>query len=412
MSISLDLSFTKKFINEQELRALRQKADDLYENLLPTLDMAGWLKPDDSAIDDIKRVAAELSQKSDVVVSIGVGGSYLGAKAVVEALKPRAATKIVFAGNSLSARSLQQAIDDIDGKDFSIIIISKSGTTLEPALAFRVFRKFLIEKYGYEEANRRIVAVTDPDKGVLRDMITKNGWQSFSVPSNIGGRFSVLTAAQLLTIATAGIDIRELIEGAKQAATDRELLEAAKDYAATRNVLYQSNKTIGIMSTFEPSLHYLTEWWRQLFGESEGKASKGIFPTVAVFTTDLHSIGQFIQDGKRDVYETFIKINRPPVDFMVPAAIADYDGIDYLSGKTIEFINAQAFEGTKQAHFDGGVPVLELSIDEISSRELGALIYFFELSCAISALLLGVDPFDQPGVEAYKQNMSRLLGRE
>lgn len=390
---------------------LRQKADDVYVNLLPKFEMIGWLKPDDEFVDDINRIANELRQKSDVVVSIGIGGSYLGAKAVIEAIQPfNKGTKVIFAGNSLSARSLKQVIDEINNKDFSIIVISKSGQTIEPAVAFRVLRQMLVEKYGIEEANRRIVAVTDSGKGVLRDMTKKNDWQNLSIPNDVGGRFSVLTAAQLVTIAVAGVDIQELFNGAKQASVDEKLLEIAKDYATTRNALYRENKSIEIMSTFEPSFYFLTEWWRQLFGESEGKDSKGIFPVSAVFTTDLHSIGQLIQDGQRNIYETFIKVKHLPVDFII-SAIDNDDKLDYLNGNTIENINAQALEATKQAHFDGGVPVLEISLDDISPKELGSLLYFFELSCAISALLLGVNPFDQFGVEAYKQNMFRLLGK-
>lgn len=411
MSIKLDLSLTHKFLDEKEFATLRIKADTAY-NGLSKLGMTGWMSPSLDSIDEVESLAGQLRDKSDFIISIGIGGSYLGAKAVIEALVPHSASKVLFAGQDLSATNLQRITDRVKDKNFSIIIISKSGNTLEPAIAARHFLKILQDKYGPEEANSRVVAITGENTGVLRTLATTYNWRTLPIEDNVGGRYSVLTNAQLLTIASAGVNIRELVAGANAAAQDESFIANAKNYAVTRNLLYKSGKEIGIFSTFEPSLHYLAEWWKQLYGESGGKEGIGVFPVSTTFTTDLHSLGQIIQDGRRNIFEGFIRIEKSSSDIELIQVEYDEGKLNYLAGKTMNQINNIALQATKQAHFDGGVPVIEVSIPELNAQNLGALIYFFELSIAISALLLGINPFDQPGVEAYKLNMYTLLERK
>lgn len=372
---------------------------------------------------DIKETAAALRRDNDYVVSIGIGGSYLGAKAVVEALKnsfadlipsEADAPKLLFAGQNISQDYTAELLRLLEGKKFAIIVISKSGTTTEPAIAFRLLRDLLVKQEGIQAANRKIVAITDAAKGALRTMADKQGWKSYIIPDNVGGRFSVLTPVGLLPIAVAGFDIDTLVAGAaKMEETTRHPGpdNIAQSYAMMRNALYQSGKKIEILANFNPKLHYFGEWWKQLFGESEGKQHKGIFPAAVDFTTDLHSMGQWIQDGERSIFETVLEVDQARQTCNVPADNDNLDGLNYLAGKSLKEVNQKAALGTIMAHKEGGVPVIRMRVDKLSEFSLGQLIYFFEKACAISAYILGVNPFNQPGVEAYKTNMFRLLGK-
>lgn len=380
-------------------------------------DFGGWvdlpIKYDKEEFARIEAAAKKINEDSDYLVCIGIGGSYLGHRAVIEALGgERNRTKIIYAGNSLSSLQLNKALKELGDKDFSINVISKSGTTTEPAVAFRVFKEKLIAKYGEEEAAKRIYATTDANKGALHDEAVEKGYESFVVPDNIGGRYSVLTAVGLLAIATAGIDIRLLMDGAEE---ERFSLISngglAAEYATVRNCLLDRHFDIEILANFEPQFAMFNEWWKQLFGESEGKDGLGIFPASVVDSTDLHSMGQYIQEGRRNLFETFVQIDSDLSHAAVPALAQNLDGLAYLEGKELDYINKKACEATKAAHKDGGVPVLEIKMPALDERSLGALIYFFEMSCALSGFVLGVNPFNQPGVEAYKNNMFRLLGK-
>lgn len=361
----------------------------------------------------IKSAAAKINSDSDYLVCIGIGGSYLGHRAVIEALGgEKGRTKIIYAGNSLSPLALQKTIDTIGDKDFSVNVISKSGTTTEPAVAFRIFKQMLVAKYGENEAGKRIYATTDANKGALHDEAVAKNYARFVVPDNIGGRYSVLTAVGLLAIATAGIDIDTLMDGAEE---ERSALisdgGAAAEYAAVRNLLLAKNYNIEILANFEPNFAMFNEWWKQLFGESEGKENKGIFPASVIDSTDLHSMGQYIQEGRRNLFETFVEIEHTLGEIAVPTLAEDLDGLKYLEGKEMDYICKKANEATRSAHATGGVPILEVKLPELSARTLGGLIYFFETSCALSGFTLGVNPFNQPGVEAYKTNMFKLLGK-
>lgn len=380
-------------------------------------DFGGWvdlpIKYDKEEFARIEAAAKKINEDSDYLVCIGIGGSYLGHRAVIESLGgERNRTKIIYAGNSLSSLQLNKALKELGDKDFSINVISKSGTTTEPAVAFRVFKEKLIAKYGEEEAAKRIYATTDANKGALHDEAVEKGYESFVVPDNIGGRYSVLTAVGLLAIATAGIDIRLLMDGAEE---ERFSLISngglAAEYATVRNCLLDRHFDIEILANFEPQFAMFNEWWKQLFGESEGKDGLGIFPASVVDSTDLHSMGQYIQEGRRNLFETFVQIDSDLSHAAVPALAQNLDGLAYLEGKELDYINKKACEATKAAHKDGGVPVLEIKMPALDERSLGALIYFFEMSCALSGFVLGVNPFNQPGVEAYKNNMFRLLGK-
>ena len=370
----------------------------------------------------IKEAAKKIKENSEVFVCIGIGGSYLGARAVIEALTntfynyaKRETPQILYAGNNISPNYIADMIDLIGDRDFSINVISKSGTTTEPAIAFRVFREILENKYGIEEARKRIFVTTDKAKGALKELSDEEGYETFVVPDNIGGRYSVLTAVGLLPIAVAGIDIDKLMQGAKEAedkyADSNLKYNECYQYAVVRNLLYRTDKNIEILATYEPKMHYFTEWWKQLFGESEGKNGKGIFPAGVDFTTDLHSMGQYIQDGRRNLFETVINIEKTAVDFPIKEEVDNLDGLNYLAGKTMDFVNKKAMEGTMKAHVDGRVPNILINIEDLSEKTIGHLIYFFELACAMSGNILGVNPFNQPGVEEYKKNMFKLLGK-
>lgn len=378
-------------------------------------DFGGWVdlpvKYDKEEFARIEKAAEKINGDSDYLVCIGIGGSYLGHRAVIEALGgERKRTKIIYAGNSLSSLQLNCALRELGDADFSINVISKSGTTTEPAVAFRVFKEKLIAKYGEEEAAKRIYATTDANKGALHDEAVAKGYEMFVVPDNIGGRYSVLTAVGLLAIATAGINIRLLMDGAEE---ERFALISngglAAEYAAVRNCLLDRHYDIEILANFEPQFASFNEWWKQLFGESEGKDGLGIFPASVVDSTDLHSMGQYIQEGRRNLFETFVQIDSDLSHAVVPAMSDNLDGLAYLEGKELDYINKKACEATKAAHKDGGVPVLEIKMPSLDERSLGGLIYFFEMSCALSGFVLGVNPFNQPGVEAYKNNMFKLL---
>ena len=386
----------------------------------------GWLElPTNYDKEEFKRIkaAAEKIQKdSEILVVIGIGGSYLGARAVIEALtnsfynfEKRNTPRILYAGNNMSPRYILDLIELIGNKDFSINVISKSGTTTEPAIAFRIFREILENKYGIEKAKERIYVTTDKEKGALKTLATEEGYETFVIPDNVGGRYSVLTAVGLLPIATAGINIDKLMMGAK-IAQDKYSDSSIKynecyQYAVYRNLLYLDDKDIEILVDYEPKLHYFIEWWKQLYGESEGKELKGIFPAGVDFTTDLHSMGQYIQEGRRNLFETVINIEKAEEDITIKADEDNLDGLNYLVDKNLDEINKKAMEGTIMAHTKGGVPNILINIEELTEETIGELIYFFELACAMSGKILGVNPFNQPGVEEYKRNMFTLLGK-
>ena len=389
-------------------------------------DFLGWLKlPAEKPTEEMLRIQAaaeRIRSDSDVFVVIGIGGSYLGPRAAIELLqgpnhnigKGKGNPQIFFAGNGLSTRHWNELCRLLENKDFSIAIISKSGTTTEPAIATRALREMLERKYGPEGAKARTYAITDPAKGALRQMATEEGWETFVIPPNVGGRFSVLTAVGLLPMAVAGIDIAAVMKGAyncKEAYDLRSFENPVWQYAAVRNLLYRRGKAIELFESFEPGFKMFGGWWQQLFGESEGKDGKGIFPVTAEFTADLHSLGQMIQQGERNLFETVVRFTPPRKKTAIELDWKNLDGLNYLEGKTLDFVEEQAFQGTLSAHVDGGVPVMVLQTDEVDADTLGELFYFFELSCGISAYMLGVNPFNQPGVEFYKKNMFHLLGK-
>jgi glucose-6-phosphate isomerase len=431
--IRFDYSKALTFFGEHELTYLRDFVKvahhSLHEKTGAGSDYLGWIDlPNEYDREEFARIqksADKIKSDSDVLLVIGIGGSYLGARAAIEMLQhsfynalpkeKRKTPQILFVGNNISSTYMKDLIDLLDGKDFSINVISKSGTTTEPAIAFRLFRKLLEEKYGIEEARKRIYATTDKARGALKTLATEEGFESFIIPDDVGGRYSVLTAVGLLPIAVSGANIDEMMKGAAQASeefSESELEDnIAYQYAAVRNALYNRGKTIEMLINYEPGLQYFSEWWKQLFGESEGKDQKGIFPASANFSTDLHSLGQYVQDGRRDLFETIIKVESPRHELVLEEAANDLDGLNYLAGKTVDFVNNKAFEGTLLAHTDGGVPNLIISIPKMDEYTFGYLVYFFEKACAMSGYLLGVNPFDQPGVEAYKVNMFALLGK-
>lgn len=400
---------------------------ELHRRAKDPSDFVGWLELpsnyDQKEFARIKKAAKKIKKESDILVVIGIGGSYLGARAVIEALshsfyamlpeKNKKFPQILYAGNNLSPNYLNELIEAIGDKDFSVNVISKSGTTTEPAIAFRVFREMLENKYGIEEARSRIYATTDKEKGALKQLAEKEGYEQFIVPDDIGGRYSVLTAVGLLPIATAGINIDELMEGARLAQERYDdpniKYNECYQYAVVRNVLNKLYKNIEILVNYEPKMHYFTEWWKQLFGESEGKDQKGIFPAGVDFTTDLHSMGQYIQEGRRNLFETVISIDKSESDITIQPDEDNLDGLNYLSGKTLDYVNKKAMEGTIKAHVSGDVPNIQITMEQLNANTLGQLIYFFEKACAMSGLLLGVNPFNQPGVEKYKKNMFHLL---
>ncbi|BCB05411.1 glucose-6-phosphate isomerase [Bacillus sp. KH172YL63] len=431
--IRFDYSKALSFFGEHELTylsdAVKVAHHSLHEQTGAGNDFLGWIDlPVDYDKEEFSRIqksAEKIKSDSDILLVIGIGGSYLGARAAIEMLNhsfynalpkdKRSTPQVLFVGQNISSTYMKDLMDLLDGKDFSINVISKSGTTTEPALAFRIFRNLLEEKYGVEEARKRIYATTDKSKGALKTLATDEGYETFVVPDDIGGRYSVLTAVGLLPIAVSGVDIDTMMKGAAEAREDfgkSELSEnPAYQYAAVRNALYNKGKTIEMLINYEPGLQYFAEWWKQLFGESEGKDQKGIYPSSANFSTDLHSLGQYVQEGRRDIFETVIKVSEPRHELTIEKADSDLDGLNYLAGETVDFVNNKAFEGTLLAHTDGGVPNLIVEIPAMDAYTFGYLVYFFEKACAMSGYLLGVNPFDQPGVEAYKVNMFALLGK-
>ena len=389
-------------------------------------DYLGWLDlPRETETDEIRRIrgaAKRIRESSDVLVVVGIGGSYLGPRAAIELLqgcnrnlgKGKGDPMILYGGNTLSDRACGELLKLLEGKDFSLCLISKSGTTLEPAIATRTLRFALERKYGTQEARKRIYAITDPVKGALRQLAQEEGWESFVIPQNVGGRYSVLTAVGLLPMAVAGIDPMEVLAGAAAAKKEYDLRSFENPvwlYTATRNLLHRTGKDIELLATFEPGAGMLGAWWQQLFGESEGKDGKGLFPATAQYTTDLHSLGQLVQQGKRNLFETMLRFAPPENPHVIGPDYKDLDGLNYLQGKTLDFVDEQAYRGTLEAHVDGGVPVITVDAGKPDAAKLGELFWFFELSCAISAYTLGVNPFNQPGVEDYKRNMLSLLGK-
>ncbi|MFC2736933.1 MAG: glucose-6-phosphate isomerase [Leptotrichia wadei] len=433
MKLNFSYQFAKKFFNENELKQIKPYVELANEVLTSKTgagsDFLGWVDLPETYDKDefarIKKAAEKIKNDSEVLVVIGIGGSYLGAKAAIEFLShsfynnlpkdKRKTPEIYFAGTNMSGVYLQHLIEVVGDRDFSVNVISKSGTTTEPAIAFRVFKKMLEEKYGKEEAAKRIYATTDKAKGALKTLATAEGYETFVVPDNVGGRFSVLTAVGLLPIAAAGIDIDDLMAGAKDAMNDfanKNMDEnQALQYAAVRNILHRKGKDLELMVNYEPRVHYLAEWWKQLFGESEGKEGKGLYPTSADFSADLHSLGQYIQQGQRLFFETVVSIGKPEVEFVIENDKENLDGLNFIAGKTLDYVNKKATDGVILAHVDGNVPNLGINIPEVTPYHLGYTFYFFEKACGVSGYLLGVNPFDQPGVEAYKKNMFALLGK-
>jgi glucose-6-phosphate isomerase len=431
--VTFDYSKAAPFVKDNEVESMKKLALDAKELLVSKTgagnDFLGWIDLpvayDKEEFARIKKAAAKIQSDSEVLLVIGIGGSYLGARAAIEFLRHsfynlidkslRKTPEIYFVGNSISSTYIKHLIDVIGDRDFSINMISKSGTTTEPAIAFRVFKEMAEKKYGKEEAAKRIYATTDRVKGSLKNLATEEGYETFVVPDDIGGRFSVLTAVGLLPIAVSGADIDKLMEGAAEGR--KMALEApfeendALKYAALRNILLRKGKGIEILANYEPSVHYVSEWWKQLYGESEGKDQKGIFPASVDLTTDLHSMGQFIQDGSRNMFETVINIETSREEIIIGEEPVDLDGLNYLAGKSVDFVNKSAMNGTVLAHTDGQVPNLMVKVPEVSEFYLGELFYFFEFACGVSGYLLGVNPFNQPGVESYKKNMFALLGK-
>ena len=431
--VIFDYSKAAAFIHEEEIAGIKAGVQAARETLVEKTgagnDFLGWIDLpvdyDKEEFGRIKKAAEKIQKDSDVLLVIGIGGSYLGARAAIEFLshsfynnlpkEKRKTPEIYFVGNSISSKYIHDLMDLVAGKDFSINIISKSGTTTEPAIAFRVFKEMLIEKYGKEEANKRIYATTDRARGALKNLANEEGYESFVVPDDVGGRFSVLTAVGLLPIAVSGADIDALMQGAADARKNALETPFEKNsallYAAVRNILLRKGKQVEIVANYEPSLHYVSEWWKQLYGESEGKQGKGIFPASVTLTADLHSMGQYIQDGERTLFETIISVAKPAHEVVIEAEAENLDGLNFLAGKRISEVNRMAELGVQLAHVDGGVPNIRVEIPAIDAHAIGSLLYFFEKACGISGYILGVNPFDQPGVEAYKKNMFALLDK-
>ncbi|MBP7176527.1 MAG: glucose-6-phosphate isomerase [Thermoclostridium sp.] len=432
MSISFDYKNTKGFVHEHEVEYLKpfiEKAHtQLHQKNGPGSDFIGWIDLpvayDRDEFARIKAAADKIRKDSEVLIVIGIGGSYLGARAAIEALshsfynllpkEKRNGPEIYFAGNHISSTYLSELMELIEGKDVSVNIISKSGTTTEPAIAFRIFKEYMEEKYGVAEARKRIYATTDKARGALKTLADAEGYETFVIPDDVGGRFSVLTAVGLLPIAAAGININEMMKGAADGfALYQKPFEEnpSYQYAAVRSALYRKMKTVEIMVNYEPSLHFVAEWWKQLYGESEGKDGKGIFPAGVDFTTDLHSMGQYIQDGVRFLFETVLCVDKARKEIILCEDKGNLDKLNYLAGNSMDHVNKKAMEGTILAHNDGNVPNMVIHIPEMTPYYFGQMVYFFEKACGISGYLLGVNPFDQPGVEAYKKNMFALLGK-
>ncbi len=431
--VTFDYSLAKKFVGDDEIKLMESIVETAKDTLLSKNgagnDFLGWIDLpvdyDKEEFARIKKAAEKIQSDSDVLVVIGIGGSYLGARAAIEFLRHgfynsvdksvRKTPEIYYAGNSISGTYLSQLIQTIGDRDFSVNIISKSGTTTEPAIAFRVFKEMMENKYGKEEAAKRIYATTDKEKGALKNLASEEGYETFVVPDDVGGRFSVLTAVGLLPIAVSGANLDQLMEGAqsmrKLCLETPAMQNDSVMYAAVRNALHRKGKMVEVLANYEPFFHYVGEWWKQLYGESEGKDQKGIFPASVDLTTDLHSMGQFIQDGSRIMYETVMELESPSLDITLKEEAVDLDGLNYLAGKTLDFVNKNAMKGTQLAHTDGNVPNLVIRVPEQNEFCLGELFYFFEFACGVSGYILGVNPFNQPGVESYKKNMFALLGK-
>ena len=428
--VKLNEKFLQGFITDDEIKAMRSAASEAHTKLVNGTgegnDFLGWVRlPENYDKEEFARIkiaAEKIKQNSDILIVIGIGGSYLGARAAIEFIKSplynnlkKDTPDIYFAGNNISPTALTELLSICEGKDISVNVISKSGTTTEPAIAFRVFKSLLVEKYGEEGARERIFVTTDKARGTLKQFSDKAGYETFVVPDNVGGRFSVLTAVGLLPIACAGIDVDALMSGAEAAMNrfasfDLDSNDAVR-YAVIRNILLSKGRTTEILVGYEPYILMLNEWWKQLYGESEGKDKKGIFPASVVFSTDLHSMGQYIQDGQRNLFETVISVENPGASFIIPEDPANVDGLNFIAGRELNFVNKTAQTATIVAHNDGGVPNILLQVADRSAASLGYLMYFFEFACGVSGYILGVNPFNQPGVEAYKKNMFALLGK-
>ena len=427
----IKLNLKNSGITEKTILEYKEQVENIHKDLHRRAndekDFVGWIELptnyDKKEFSRIKKAAKKIKKESDILVVIGIGGSYLGARAVIEALtssfqnmltdKQRKYPQILYVGNNLSPNYINELIEYIGDKDFSVNVISKSGTTTEPAIAFRIFREMLENKYGIEEARSRIYVTTDKERGALKTLADNEGYEKFVIPDNVGGRYSVLTPVGLLPIATAGIDIDKLMAGAQTAQeryNDSNLkYNECYKYAVVRNILYKLYKNTEILVNYEPKMHYFTEWWKQLYGESEGKEQKGIFPAGVDFTTDLHSMGQYIKEGRRNLFETVISIENSATDIIINKDEDNLDGLNYLAGKGLDYVNKKAMEGTIKAHVSGDVPNIVINIEKLDEENMGELIYFFEKSCAMSGMILGVNPFNQPGVEEYKKNMFKLL---
>ncbi|UWD49527.1 glucose-6-phosphate isomerase [Clostridioides difficile] len=431
--INFDYSKATEFFCQKEIDVMQPYVDVAHDMLHNKTGLGntflGWIdlpkNYDKEEFARIKKSAEKIKSDSDVLLVIGIGGSYLGSRAAIDMVshsfrnglkkEQRNAPEVYFVGHNISSTYIMDLLDVIEGKDISVNVISKSGTTTEPALAFRIFKDYLEKKYGKEEARKRIYATTDSSKGALRQLATEEGYETFVIPDDVGGRFSVLTAVGLLPIAAAGLDIDAMMNGANDA---REAFQNpdlknndSYKYAVARTILHRKGKDVELLVNYEPQLHYVSEWWKQLYGESEGKENKGLFPASVDFSTDLHSMGQYIQDGKRLLFETVLNVESSKRNITINSEEVDLDGLNYLAGKTVDFVNHKAFEGTLLAHTDGKVPNLIINIPQLDEYNFGYLVYFFEKACGISGYLLGVNPFDQPGVEAYKKNMFALLGK-
>ncbi|MDR1950624.1 MAG: glucose-6-phosphate isomerase [Bacteroidales bacterium] len=431
-TITIDQQHVEKFVQQSELDALQsalQKAQqDLIQKTGKGNDFLGWVtlpnEIDNAFLTDIEATAKRLREKAKLFVVVGIGGSYLGARAVIEALQNQFAALdanrknpfVIYAGHQLSEDYMHELLAILDQTDYAMTVISKSGTTTEPAVAFRILKNHIEKKYGKEEAKSRIVAITDKERGALKTLATKEGYKTYTVPDDVGGRYSVLTPVGLLPIAVAGFDIRQLVKGAQEmkvivTAKNTISENPAMHYAALRNALYQQGKKVEIMVNYDPRLYFLTEWWKQLYGESEGKENKGIFPAGVNNTSDLHSMGQYIQEGERMLFETVLSVENNRETIEIPSDAENLDGMNFVAGKRMGYVNSMAQLGTILAHIDGGVASIKISVPEISEYTIGQLIYFYEFGCGLSGYVLGVNPFDQPGVEAYKKNMFKLLGK-
>lgn len=425
--LNVDFRYAMPFVDANELKQIQKEVtkarNTLDEKSGPGSDYLGWVdlpvQFDNDELNRILLAAKKIRKQSNVLVVIGIGGSYLGSKAAIEFMKPyfskRKGFEVIFAGQNMSSTYLSELTDYLRNKDFSINVISKSGTTTEPAIAFRLLKKLLLDKYGIAGSKERIYATTDSSKGALRKLAEQNGYETFVVPDTVGGRYSVLTPVGLLPIAAAGINVRQILKGAKAARSFYSKKSIDKNdvhmYAAVRNLLYRNGKSIEMLVNYEPRLNYFSEWWKQLFGESEGKNNKGLFVSSASFSTDLHSLGQYIQQGERILIETVLSIKKPESNLFIEEDVQNLDGLNYIKGKDVDYVNKQALKGTLLAHKDGGVPNIVIEIPEVSAYSFGYLVYFFELACGVSGYLLQVNPFNQPGVEAYKKNMFALLGK-